>query len=170
MSSSTEHSREGIPSNNRRASARRTILSWGPLGVQDSAAHKMKGSTLCLEPYRLPWVFTYNGWSQKYDYMMKAAVRSAARFDTLAPYCLFSGNRTAEVHQWLVAHNVRIIYHNPSWAAQIAQLLGKENIRTSHLYASPEMAVGTWQRIDIPIVPELEQFEYVLFTVREACV
>jgi hypothetical protein len=101
--------------------------------------------------------------------MMKAAVRSAARFDTLAPYCLFLGNRTADVHQWLVAHNVRIIYHNPSWATQIAQILGKENIRTSHLYANPEMAVGTWQRIDIPIVPELEQFEYVLFTVRATC-
>ncbi|GAQ85030.1 hypothetical protein KFL_002180050 [Klebsormidium nitens] len=113
---------------------------------------------------RLPWVFTYNGWSQKYDYMLKAAVRSAARFGTLAPYCLFSGNRTAEIHQWLVAQNVRIIYHNPSWATQIARLLGKENLRTSHLYANPEMAVGTWQRIDIPIVPELEQFEYVLFT------
>lgn len=115
---------------------------------------------------RLPWVFTYNDWSEKYDYMIKAAVRSANRFDTLAPYCLYSGNRTADIHQWLVAQNVRMVYHNPLWATQIARLLEKKNLGTSHLYANPEMAVGTWQRIDIPIVPELEQFEYVLFTVR----
>lgn len=37
------------------------------------------GGNLPVAPYlpvhKLPWVFTYNSWSAKYDYMLKAAVR-----------------------------------------------------------------------------------------------
>lgn len=36
--------------------------------------------------------------------------------------------------------------------------------RYSHLYLSPGRVVGTFQRIDIPILPQLLQFEFVLFT------
>jgi hypothetical protein len=38
------------------------------------------------------------------------------------------------------------------------------NMKHSHLYASTEMQIGTWQRIDIPKLPELQQYDYVLFT------
>ena len=51
--------------------------------------------------YKLPWVFTYNSWSAKYDYMLKAAVRSGLAFDSFVPYCLFSGNMTSPIVSWL---------------------------------------------------------------------
>ena len=51
--------------------------------------------------YKLPWVFTYNSWSAKYDYMLKAAVRSGLEADLLVPYCLFTGNKTSPVAAWL---------------------------------------------------------------------
>lgn len=38
------------------------------------------------------------------------------------------------------------------------------NIEHSHLYANIDMQIGTWQRVDIPILPVLSQYEYVLFT------
>lgn len=38
------------------------------------------------------------------------------------------------------------------------------NAGRSHLYANVNMQLGTWQRIDIPILPELSQYEYILFT------
>ncbi len=51
--------------------------------------------------YKLPWVFTYNSWSAKYDYMLKAAVRSGLEADHLLPHCLFAGNRTSAIAKWL---------------------------------------------------------------------
>ena len=54
-----------------------------------------------LPLFRLPWVFTYNSWSSKYDYMLKAAVRSGLEQGTLKPYCLFAGNSTAPIVAWL---------------------------------------------------------------------
>lgn len=38
--------------------------------------------------------------------------------------------------------------------------------RFSHLYSSPGQVVGTFQRIDIPVLPQLVQYEFVLFTGR----
>ena len=53
--------------------------------------------------YKLPWVFTFNSWSAKYDYMLKAAVRSAAAMGgkTLIPYCLFGGDDSSPIAVWL---------------------------------------------------------------------
>ena len=34
----------------------------------------------------------------------------------------------------------------------------------SHLYRTDGALVGAFQRIDIPILPELDQYSYVLFT------
>ena len=57
--------------------------------------------SLALPLYRLPWVFTYNSWSSKYNYMLKAAVRSALYHDTFKPYCLFAGNQAAPIVAWM---------------------------------------------------------------------
>lgn len=38
----------------------------------------------------------------------------------------------------------------------------------SHLYHSPGQVVGTFQRIDIPVLPQLLQYEFVLFTGRRS--
>jgi hypothetical protein len=39
----------------------------------------------------------------------------------------------------------------------------------SHLYKSDGALVGTYQRIDIPILPHFDQYIYVLFTGDLAC-
>ncbi|PRW45171.1 Glycosyl transferase family 8 [Chlorella sorokiniana] len=90
-----------------------------------------------LPLYRMPWVFTYNDWSagSEYDYMVQAAVTSAVHLGRVLPYCLYSGSKLAPAYAWLRSRNVTIIE-----------------------------VVGTFQRIDIPVLPQLLQYEFVLFT------
>ncbi|GLC41858.1 hypothetical protein PLESTM_001258700 [Pleodorina starrii] len=129
------------------------------------------GGNLPVAPYlpvhKLPWVFTYNSWSAKYDYMLKAAVRSAAHFNTLQPYCIFDGNTSSPIGRWLVDNNVTLIRHVPSWREELlkkAQSRMKDNVQHSHLYKNPDMLVSTFQRVDLPVVPILDQYTYVLYT------
>ncbi|KAG2483042.1 hypothetical protein HYH03_018071 [Edaphochlamys debaryana] len=117
--------------------------------------------------HRLPWVFTYNSWSPGYDYMLKAAVRSAAATRSFQPYCIFNGNSTSYIHEWLVANNVTIIRHEPTWRQALIDAAGRkasENVRHSHLFKTPDMLVSTFQRVDLPVVPTLDQYTYVLYT------
>ena len=67
----------------------------------------------------------------------------------------------------LQGHRVTVIFAIPTWIDQMVTLLkasNGSNIEHSHLYANVNMQIGTWQRIDIPILSELSQYEYVLFT------
>ncbi len=58
-----------------------------------------------------------------------------------------------------------MIFAEPKWSERLVEGLKKaDNKAHSHLYADPQMQIGTWQRIDIPILPELSEWEYVLFT------
>lgn len=103
---------------------------------------------------RLPWLFTYNSWSLQYDYMLKAAVRSAAlKAPLLQPICIFAGEpKNAQLYSWLIRQGVRIIHHDPIWKDAFAEKLrGKDNVKHSHLYATADMQVksnahvqGTW--------------------------
>ncbi|GFR46701.1 hypothetical protein Agub_g8320 [Astrephomene gubernaculifera] len=129
------------------------------------------GGNLPIAPYlpvhKLPWVFTYNSWSGKYDYMLKAAVRSAAHFNTLKPYCIFDGNTSSPIGRWLVDNKVTMIRHVPTWRQELlqkAQARMKENLQHSHLYKNPDALVSTFQRVDLPVVPILDQYTYVLYT------
>ena len=64
-------------------------------------------------------------------------------------------------------HGVTMIHATPTWVDRLVAVLkasNDSNIAHSHLYANANMQVGTWQRIDIPILPVLSQYEYVLFT------
>ena len=58
--------------------------------------------------YKLPWVFTYNSWSQQYDYMVMAAVRTAQAVGGLEPYCLFIGDKTATIYNWFIRQQVTL--------------------------------------------------------------
>ena len=63
------------------------------------------------------------------------------------------------------AQGVRMIHAEPKWSDRLIEGLKKaDNLAHSHLYADPQMQIGTWQRIDIPILPELSEWDYVLFT------
>ena len=58
-----------------------------------------------------------------------------------------------------------MIHAEPKWTDKLIEGMKKgDNLAFSHLYADPKMQIGTWQRIDIPILPELSEWEYVLFT------
>ncbi|KAG2482987.1 hypothetical protein HYH03_018113 [Edaphochlamys debaryana] len=129
------------------------------------------GGNVPIAPYlpvhKLAWVFTYNSWSAKYDYMLKAAVRSANSIGTLKPFCIFDGNTSSPIGRWLVDQNVTLIRHVPTWRQELiqkAQARMKENVQHSHLYKNPDMLVSTFQRVDLPVVPILDQYTYVLYT------
>ncbi|KXZ50966.1 hypothetical protein GPECTOR_14g21 [Gonium pectorale] len=117
--------------------------------------------------HRMPWVFTYNDWSPDYDYMLRGAVRSALAIRSLLPHCVFQGDPGSAIAQWLRGHNVTLISHTPAWRDTLlakARTKAKENVAHSHLYKTPDMLVSTFQRVDLPVVHELEQYTYVLYT------
>jgi len=121
-----------------------------------------------LPLFATPWVFTFNSWSAGYEPMLKAAVNSALKQGGITPHCVFAGDAArAPIAAWMRARGVRVIPHDPAWrAALVARVSGhaSANLRQSHLFASEDSVVGTWQRIDLPLVPWIDQFTYVLFT------
>eukprot|EP01025_Chloroclados_australasicus_P054071 TRINITY_DN6405_c0_g1_i1.p1 TRINITY_DN6405_c0_g1~~TRINITY_DN6405_c0_g1_i1.p1 ORF type:complete len:769 (-),score=34.50 TRINITY_DN6405_c0_g1_i1:335-2494(-) len=123
--------------------------------------------SLMVPLYKLPWVFTYNSWSTSLDYMLIGAVRSALAHGSLKPYCMYTGNKNASIYKWMSRQGVEIIVHRPSWIIKLAESNTKSVNYSqvhSHLYSNTEGIVGTFQRIDIPILPELMQYDFVLYT------
>ncbi|KAI8467661.1 MAG: hypothetical protein J3K34DRAFT_523549 [Monoraphidium minutum] len=132
--------------------------------------------------FATPWVFTFNSWSAPYEGMLKAAVNSAAAHGHLSAHCIFGGDMKAPVVRWMRAKGVRVIHHDPAWKDELAAMADRIHMGESHLFrrgprgralllllllllhASAKSVVGTWQRIDMPIIPWLDQFTYVLFT------
>ena len=105
--------------------------------------------------------------SSSYDEMMMVAVWTGITRGRLLPYCLFQGSADSTAYQWMSRMGVHIITRDPAWADDFARIAvaGRDNnAKHSHLYASREAIVGTWQRIDIPLLPELRPFDYMLFT------
>ena len=120
---------------------------------------------------KMPWVFTYNSGSSAYDYMLKAAVRSGITVGNLNPYCIFMGDTQSPIYGWLRSHNVTLIHHQPAWRDKLLQLINSQlqviagnKDKYSHLYASPDTIVSTFQRVDLPMVSVLDQYTYVLYT------
>ena len=100
--------------------------------------------------------------------MLKVAVWTGIHRGGLIPHCLYAGAPGSPAYDWMVKMGVRIIHHDPLWANALAEVASRNgatdlNMKHSHLYASREAIIGTWQRIDIPIVAGLP-FEHVLFT------
>ncbi|GFR48373.1 hypothetical protein Agub_g10263 [Astrephomene gubernaculifera] len=117
--------------------------------------------------HRLPWVFTYNSWSPSYDYLARAAVRSALATRSLQPYCIFSGNTSSPIATWLAGQGVALISHEPVWRERLLGMAGNKaqrNVHHSPLFKSPDALVSTFQRVDLPVVPLLDQYTHVLYT------
>lgn len=118
--------------------------------------------------YRIPWIFSVRGEDKVYDYMMYAALRSAQLNTTLIPYCMIHPNeehfkRTA----FLRKHGVNIIIHKPEWEDKLLEILATtspEEKARSHLYEFPKAVLGTYARLDIPILSQLSQYEHYLYT------
>jgi len=116
--------------------------------------------------HKMPWVFTYNSWSPLYDDVLKVAVVSALNHSFIG-YCLFSGDPQSGIYRWLENHGIVMIHHDPKWKTTLVEAARPalaKNLGYSHLYANPDMLVSTFQRIDLPLVEEITQYNYVLFT------
>lgn len=116
--------------------------------------------------YKMPWVFTFNGNSLGYHYMLKAAVKSAIDVGNLTPYCIYSGDITDGIYQWLQSRGVTIIIHEPPWRPLLERnyKTAKAMAHTATTYSSMSSMFGTFQRFDIPVIKELFEFNYILFS------
>jgi len=118
----------------------------------------------------VPWVFTHNAVSASYDYMMRASVTSANKAGHVKPYCLFSGDKKSAAAQWLVEQGVAtmvLIFHTPAWADKLWKAAQGNIARVrshSHLGATRQSLVGTYQRIDIPKILIFQQYQMILYT------
>ena len=58
--------------------------------------------------------------------------------------------------------------HVPAWRDRILAMATKDRQQhadlRSHLFHTDEGVLGTFLRIDLPILPEMAQFTYVLYT------
>lgn len=120
-----------------------------------------------LPLYRLSWVTTANDlMDQEYFQMLKTAILSGIHA-SLKPFVIFQGQKSSVVHRWLERVPVGIIYHNLSIENELLNIV-KENredhMSISHLYGRDDSVIGTWQRIDVPILSELIHENYVLYT------
>ena len=118
--------------------------------------------------YSIPWVFTLRGTDVQYDEMMKVAVRSAIHKTSLLPYSMVHPDeRHFERVEWLRTMGVQVCIHRPIWEARLLEILHSSSDdakKTSHLYSDPKKVLGTYFRLDLAILPELLQFEHVLYT------
>jgi hypothetical protein len=100
--------------------------------------------------------------------MLKVAVWTGVKRGRLIPHCLYTGSTASPAYAWMVRMGVRVILHDPTWADDLVALAtsgdaAARNAQHSHLYASREGVIGTWQRIDIPLLRGLP-YEHLLFT------
>lgn len=124
-------------------------------------------------PKRLKWVFTINQgpseMSKSFEKMLKIAVLSAKRETNLIPVCVTTSSPQSKLSQWLISENVRVIHHHPTWASKVeatarrySKIPRRSGTEKSHLSKDPAAMVGTFLRIDIPILGFIDEF--VLYT------
>lgn len=120
--------------------------------------------------YSIPWVFTLSrSLDVNYDVLMKAAVLSARAKTSLSPICVahMDEDRQGSRIKWLMEHGVKVLYHRPAWDKDLLdalRVLTEDEKKTSHLYSNEDMVLSTYFRLDIPVIPEISQFEHVLYT------
>ena len=161
---------------------RRGVPCWhyngGGVPLRDAGFLKPKAS-LAVPTLRTPlkWVFTINAgpspFSQSFANMVKVAVISARRHTSLVPVCITTGEPTSELSRWLVGMGVRVVQYQPQWAntmrtkvnernAALAAAGGDNAADKSHLFKEADSMIGTFLRVDVPVVGILDEF--VLYT------
>lgn len=122
------------------------------------------GSPEATNKYKQPlkWIFATNSESHHLFYDIKVAVLSAIKHTKLSIYCIYTGPPSGEVVEWLIAHGVHMIYHQISIHDQLISLADKKHAEVySPLYATSQGVLGTFARLDIPILGFMD--EYVLY-------
>jgi hypothetical protein len=98
---------------------------------------------------------------------MKASVITAKTIARLTPFCLYYGPVESYLTRWMSKNGVTVIHHIPSWSKSLLQIMTtakKNNLEHSHLFATEARLISTFQRIDIPMAPVLDQFSHILYT------
>ena len=125
----------------------------------------------------IKWVFTVHigksALSTSFANQVKVAVMSARARTTLVPICITTAHANSEFSQWLVSHRVRVISHTPRWADRMRDKVAHINRQkklareghfndSSHLFGDADAMIGTFMRIDIPILGFRDEF--ILYT------
>ena len=122
--------------------------------------------------YPMKWVFTIHEGSsvlnRRFLSSVKVAVTSARFRTSLIPICVTTSLPTSTLSKWLVKNGVRVINHVPWWAEEMKDRIqglnalsaSEERIRAapSHLSNDPHAMIGTFLRVDIPILGFIDQF------------
>ncbi len=145
-----------------------------------AAQHTGGGST---QPATIPLVFSgvfssaanasSSSHSDAFTELARVAVLSALRNTHLRPvYFILGGDERAgadSAHtQWLRAQGVTVIRHTPKWhdtlivALAHARAKGLDK-RYSHLYSDASKLLGTFLRVDVPLLPALRAYPLVLY-------
>lgn len=150
----------------------------GSVPLQDAGFLRPRAD-MAVPTFREPlkWVFVIHvgssDLSTSFVNMVKVAVLSARYHTSLIPVCITTAEPRSPLSMWLVAHGVRVVHHTPDWAPRMREKV-KDIIKRyedsgtardqlpSHLYGDPDAMIGTFMRIDIPIVGFLDEF--VLYT------
>jgi len=99
--------------------------------------------------------------SSREDAMVMVAVHSAMQIGYLWPHCIFMGDSTSPMAQWLRSRGVRMIYHTPPWIDLLWQSLRR---RKGGSRVKREDIAKFWLFMDIPLFQKLHFFDYVLYT------
>lgn len=144
-------------------------------GVHLQETHQLSPKRqLAMPALRMPikWVFCIrpkhgkNGQVDSSAFnMAKVAIRSALRKTKLVPVGVTTADPRSKFAADLVAMGVRLIYHLPSWANYVKSMIENwnnsaeryaGNKKPSHLLSDVDAMVGTFLRIDVPIVGILD--------------
>ena len=127
------------------------------------------------EELPLPWVFMFQSDSDEtHTDVMKAAVLSWIAYSegSLIPFCMYRGSERTDTYKWLVEQGVTMIHHTPTWQGQFwndveAWSNRQENPErplASTKLGGKDTILGTFMRVDVPILEELKDFKYALYT------
>eukprot|EP00438_Fugacium_kawagutii_P008097 Skav222118 [mRNA] locus=scaffold1181:490907:492310:- [translate_table: standard] len=101
--------------------------------------------------------------------MATVAIKSALQKTSLIPVGVTLADPTSEFAAQMVSMGVRLIYHTPSWVDYVESTIRKWNgssdrfaggKKPSHLLSDVDAMVGTFMRIDIPILGILDPFVF----------
>jgi len=107
--------------------------------------------------YRIPWVFTYSGRRGESSHI-KRAVRTFAQHDSLAPFCIFLGEASDTMREWLLQRGVSLIGHEES-----SQKGHRPEAAFSWIFHRSDETLGALL-VQLTTAPELAQFNYALYT------
>lgn len=158
----------------RQRSRQRSIhYNGGAVAVQETKQLKSKKNLgIPIFRKRIKWLFCIQpkAGQQEQDSasnMAKVAIKSALAKTSLVPIGVTTAAPTSKFASELVSAGVRLIYHAPSWVAHIKAMISKwegskdrfkGDKKPSHLLSDVDAMVGTFLRIDIPILGLLDSF------------